>query len=100
MPHSSKVSAVGHSWHRLRPANAVYLKEVNMTESDTNTANQADLDAFRPLVASAWKEGELSELELAAVCLEIMRDPTSDLSCRDALNAWFDSSASKATQPA
>jgi hypothetical protein len=62
-----------------------------MTTTDTNTHNDATLDAFRPLVASAWKEGELSDLELAAVCLEIMRDPTVDLSCRDALSRWLDS---------
>ena len=64
-----------------------------MTATDTNTENHADLDAFRPLVASAWKEGELSDLELAAVCLEIMRDPSLDLSCRDALKGWLDEAA-------
>ena len=64
-----------------------------MTATDTNIDNNTDLDAFRPLVASAWKEGELSDLELAAVCLEIMRDPSLDLSCRDALKGWLDEAA-------
>jgi hypothetical protein len=71
-----------------------------MTVTDTNTDSDANLDAFRPLVASAWKEGELSDLELAAVCLEIMRDPTLDLSCRDALNGWLGSSVGSATHHA
>ena len=61
-----------------------------MTTSNTRTQ---DLDAFLPLVASAWNEGELSDLELAAVCLEIIRDPSLDLSCRDTLRQWIDSSA-------
>ncbi len=62
-----------------------------MTAIDTKPSHDPRLDAFRPLVASAWKDGELSDLELAAVCLEIMRDPTLDLSCREALNAWLGS---------
>jgi hypothetical protein len=62
-----------------------------MTTTNTHTARSSDLDAFLPLVASAWNEGELSDLELAAVCLEIMRDPTLDLSCREALRQQLDS---------
>ncbi len=64
-----------------------------MTPMNTPTARNADLDAFLPLVASAWNEGELSDLELAAVCLEIIRDPSLDLSCRETLRQWLDSSA-------
>lgn len=64
-----------------------------MTTTTAHTDPNTDLDAFRPLIASAWKEGELSDLELAAVCLEIMRDPSLDLSCREALNSWLDSSS-------
>jgi hypothetical protein len=64
-----------------------------MTTSNTPTARTEDLDAFLPLVASAWNEGELSDLELAAVCLEIIRDPSLNLSCRDTLRQWLDSSA-------
>lgn len=63
-----------------------------MTTTETHIAQNTDLDEFRPLVASAWKEGELSDLELAAVCLEIMRNPASDLSCRETLDRWLDSS--------
>jgi hypothetical protein len=64
-----------------------------MTTTNTPTVRNADLDVFLPLVASAWNEGELSDLELAAVCLEIMRDPSLDLSCRETLRQWLDSSA-------
>lgn len=67
-----------------------------MTAIDTDTARNADFDEFRPLVASAWKEGELSDLELAAVCLEIMRNPALDLSCRETLDRWLDSSDGQA----
>ena len=68
-----------------------------MTTTSTPAARNADLDAFLPLVASAWNEGELSDLELAAVCLEIIRDPNLDLSCRETLRQWLDSSAGQAT---
>ncbi len=67
-----------------------------MTTTNTHTAGNADLDAFLPLVASAWSEGELSDLELAAVCLEIIRDPSLDLSCRETLRQWLDSSEGQA----
>jgi ribonuclease BN (tRNA processing enzyme) len=63
-----------------------------MTTTHTHTDHSADLDAFLPLVASAWKDGELSDLELAAVCLEIIRDPNLDLSCRETLRQRLDSS--------
>jgi hypothetical protein len=68
-----------------------------MTTTSTPAARNADLDAFLPLVASAWNEGELSDLELAAVCLEIIRDPNLDLSCRETLRQWLDASAGQAT---
>ena len=67
-----------------------------MTTTNTPAARNADLDAFLPLVATAWNEGELSDLELAAVCLEIIRDPTLDLSCRETLRQWLDSSDGQA----
>jgi hypothetical protein len=65
--------------------------EVTMTTNETPAKNSADIDAFMPLVASAWKEGELTDLELAAVCLEIMRDPSLDLTCKETLDRWLDS---------
>jgi hypothetical protein len=63
-----------------------------MTTANTHNHHNADLDSFLPLVASAWDEGELSDLELAAVCLEIIRDPSLDLSCRETLRQWLNSS--------
>jgi len=71
-----------------------------MTTTNTHTNHNADLDAFLPLVASAWNEGELSDLELAAVCLEIIRDPSLDLSCSETLRQWLDSSAGQTAPPA
>jgi len=67
-----------------------------MTTTNTHTHDIADNDHFLPLIASAWKEGELSDLQLAAVCLEIIQDPTLDLSCRETLQQWLDSSDGQA----
>jgi len=67
-----------------------------MTTTNTHTHDNANNGRFLPLIASAWKEGELSDLELAAVCLEIIRDPTLDLSCRETLQQWLDSSDGQA----
>jgi hypothetical protein len=63
-----------------------------MTTTTTRIDHIADMGALRPLIASAWKEGELSDLALSAVCLEIIRDPSLDLSCRETLQQWLDSS--------
>jgi hypothetical protein len=76
----------------MHPLCADSDKEIDMTTTNTPANHNADLDAFLPLVASAWNEGELSDLELAAVCLEIIRDPSLDLSCRDTLRQWLNSS--------
>ena len=67
-----------------------------MTTTHTHTDHSTDLDAFLPLVASAWKEGELSDLELAAVCLEIIQDPNLDLSCSETLRQRLKSSGGEA----
>jgi hypothetical protein len=67
-----------------------------MTTINTHTHDYAENDRFLPLIASAWKEGELSDLELAAVCLEIIQDPNLDLSCRETLQQWLDSSNGQA----
>jgi hypothetical protein len=64
-----------------------------MNTTNTQAAHNVDLDEFLPLVASAYKEGELSDLELAAVCLEIIRDPSLDLSCRDTLDRLLEGSS-------
>ncbi len=62
-----------------------------MTKARIETTRHAELEAFLPLVASAWKEGGISDIALAAVCLEIIQDPDLDLSCREALQQWLDS---------
>ncbi len=63
-----------------------------MTTSNTELTSHDNLEEFRHLVASAWDEGEISDLALATVCLEIIRDPHLDLSCRETLQQWLDSS--------
>lgn len=67
-----------------------------MTTTRTHAPHPTGNDDFMPLVASAWKEGELSDLELAAVCLEIIRDPDLDLGCRETLQQWLASSDGQA----
>jgi len=68
-----------------------------MKTTTTHTFHNADNDSFLPLIASAWKEGELSDLQLAAVCLEIIQDPNLNLSCRETLQQWLDSSVGQAS---
>jgi hypothetical protein len=65
-------------------------RRIDMTTTSLDTTHETDLDEFLPLAASAWKEGGLTDLELAAVCLEIIRNPDLDLSCRETLQAWLD----------
>ena len=67
-----------------------------MTTTSTRIDRNTNLGALRPLIASAWKEGELSDLALSAVCLEIIRDPNLYLSCRETLQLWLDSSEGQA----
>jgi len=69
----------------------IEVRRIEMTTTSLDTNHDTNLDGFLPLVASAWKEGELTDLELAAVCLEIIRNPDLDLSCRETLQAWLDS---------
>jgi hypothetical protein len=91
------LSDCGLSWFGLHFLCADQTRRTNMTTSSTHTHHNADNDSFLPIIASAWKEGELSDLELAAVCLEIIQDPNLDLSCRETLQRWLDSSDGQAT---
>jgi hypothetical protein len=67
-----------------------------MKTINTHTQDIAENERFLLLIASAWKEGELSDVELAAVCLEIIQDPNLGLSCRETLQQWLDSSNGRA----
>ena len=68
-----------------------------MTTTNIRIDHNTSLGDLRALIASAWKEGELSDLALSAVCLEIIRDPSLDLSCRETLQQWLDSSDGQAS---
>jgi hypothetical protein len=44
-----------------------------------------------PLIPVISENGGLTDLELAAVCLAILLTPGIDLTCREALERWLDS---------
>ena len=55
------------------------------TSHPANPLENERLEAALPVVAAAWADGELTDLELAAACMAILRDPNIDLSCRETL---------------
>jgi hypothetical protein len=62
------------------------MKTLNLSD----TLKDERLAPFLPLVAAVWEDGELSDLEIAAVCMAIIQDPEVDLSCKEALQHWLD----------
>ncbi|MFO7549728.1 MAG: hypothetical protein R6X29_12790 [Acidimicrobiia bacterium] len=48
------------------------------------------LAPFLPLIAEAWEDGDPTDLEIAAICLAVLRKPGIDLTCREALESWLD----------
>lgn len=56
----------------------------------TASLNDERLAPFLPLIASVWEDGDLTDLEIAAVCLAVLRRPGVDLSCKEALQRWLD----------
>lgn len=56
----------------------------------TASLNDERLAPFFPLIASVWEDGDLTDLEIAAVCLAVLRRPGSGLSCKEALQRWLD----------
>lgn len=61
------------------------MKTLNLAD----TLHDERLAPFLPLVVSVWEDGELSDLEIAAVCMAVIQDPHVDLSCREALERWL-----------
>jgi hypothetical protein len=62
-----------------------------MTTLDlAETLNDERLIPLFPLIASVWEDGELTDLEIAAVCLAVIRRPGVDLGCKEALQHWLD----------
>lgn len=62
------------------------MKTLNLVE----TLNDKRLIPFPPLIASVWEDGELNDLEIAAVCMAVIQDPAVDLTCKEALEHWLD----------
>jgi hypothetical protein len=62
------------------------MKTLNLT----GTLDDERLAPLLPLVASVWEDGELSDLEIAAVCMAVIQNPEVDLSCKEALRHWLD----------
>ncbi len=52
--------------------------------------NDERLAPFLPLIESVWADGDLTDLEIAAVCMEVIQRPDLDLSCKEALQHWLD----------
>jgi len=55
------------------------------TSSGTRTPDDQSLAALLPLIASSWESGDLTDVEIAAVCMALIRDPGIDVSCKEAL---------------
>ena len=55
-----------------------------------DTLDDERLVPFLPLLSEVWADGELTDLEIAAVCMALTRRPEIDLSCKDALQHWLD----------
>jgi hypothetical protein len=54
------------------------------------TLNDERLAPFLPLIESVWADGDPTDLEIAAVCMEVIQRPGIDLSCKEALQHWLD----------
>lgn len=55
-----------------------------------DTLDDRRLDPLLPLIEAVWRDGDLTDLEIAAVCMAVVRHPHLGLSCREALGAWLD----------
>ena len=62
------------------------MKTLNLAD----TLDDERLVPFLPLIASVWEDGELSDIEIAAVCMAVIQNPEVDLTCKEALERWLD----------
>ena len=62
------------------------MKTLNLAD----TLKDERLAPFLPLIASVWDDGQLSDLEIAAVCMAVIQNPDIDLTCKEALEQWLD----------
>ncbi|MDX1690287.1 MAG: hypothetical protein R3290_04605 [Acidimicrobiia bacterium] len=57
--------------------------------ADTPTLDDR-LAPVAPLITRAWADGELTDLEIAAVCMALIRVTDGEVSCRETLGRWLD----------
>ena len=70
------------------------MKTLNLAD----TLDDERLVPFLPLIASVWEDGELSDIEIAAVCMAVIQNPEVDLTCKEALERWLDPSNPPSTR--
>ncbi len=56
----------------------------------TDTLHDERLAPFLPMLFAVWADGDLTDLEIAAVCMELTLRPEIDLSCKEALQHSLD----------
>lgn len=62
-----------------------------MTDRDNPALLQTHgADTVLPLLEAVWGDGRLTDLEIAAICMAIVRHPHRGLTCREALGTWID----------
>ncbi|NQV06105.1 hypothetical protein HQ535_06120 [bacterium] len=60
-----------------------------MTTNNTSTHDDR-LAPLIPLITEAWADGELTDIEIAAVCMALIRESDVDVSCSETLGRWLD----------
>lgn len=62
-----------------------------MTAPDLiETLTDERLAPLLPLVDAVWDNGTPSDIEIAAVCMAVLRIQGIDLTCKEALRHWLD----------
>jgi len=50
----------------------------------------SDLKTTENDISRTWDRGDLTDLEIAAVCMALILEPGIDLTCKEALRHWLD----------
>ena len=61
-----------------------------MTTERTEILNDERLAPVLSLIDEAWADGELTDTEIAAVCMALIRRSPTEISCRETLRSWLD----------
>ncbi len=56
----------------------------------TTTLDDDRIAPVLPLISEAWADGELTELEIAAVCMALILKNAGEVSCNETLHRWLD----------